>query len=576
MLAGALKNVPALLVPVAMAWVLAAVGMAPSRAVAVLTVGLVAGLCIAARVGPAGWDDPRAWMAALIAWCCLDAALRPVAVTDAAACVTVGAVALGLAWVCVAPRVAAWGRTAVVAAGCSAAGWLIAERLLAAGRPAGPFGNPNLAATVALLALALVPLVKLPGSLRAVMLTVVAGGVVASGSRGALLGAAAVALAWMGAVRGAARIRLAAGVLVVVAGLGLAFRLHSDRDPLRWERVRIWAVALRVARAELPLGCGPGGYADAAMAHNFPRDGEYARFSRIPDLAESDLLQAAATLGLPGTMLLVGLSVSLVRRMSTGSRWGWGVLAALAVTSAVNSQLMVPAVAWTATLAVAGALPRARRGPQRGRSAGRVAIVGVLAVAAGAVLAVPDWGAGEPPEVLVDRADSILHARSRDDNALADGEALAWSGCSARPLYGRGWRVLGSVRLTRASLRREAELAWAAANAFASARRADPNDALAALGQGQALRLVNDTAGAWQAVRTAAALEPNLVAAWLEQSVLYLSAGQIGAAREALGHAEAAARRARGVAFVSDYERALASADPTIVARLRAATGRTP
>ena len=576
MLAGALKVVPALLVPAAMAWVLAPVGMAPSPAVAVPTVVLVAVLCVAARVAPAGWDDPRAWLAGLLVWCCLDAALRPVAITDAAACVATGVVALGLAWTCAAPRVAAWGRTAVVVAGSGAAGWLIAERLLMGGRPSGPFGNPNLAATVVLLALALVPLVKLPGSVRAVIVAVTAAGVVASGSRGALLGAAAVALAWIVAVRGAARVRLAAGVLVVVAGFGLTVRLISDRDPLRWERVRIWAVALRVARAELPLGCGPGGYPDAAQAHNFPREGEYARFARIPDLAESDFFQAAATLGVPGALLLVGLAATVVRRTSGGSRWGWGVLAALGATSAVNSQLLVPAVAWTATVAVAGALPRARGRP-RGKSVwGRVALVVAVAVAAGVVLAVPEWGAGEPPEVLVDRADTLLQGRPGDDGALADAEALAWSGCSARPLYGRGWRVLGSVRLTRASLRREADLARTAAEAFASARRTNPHDALAALGQGRALRLVNDTAGAWQAVSAAVALEPNFVAAWLEESVLHLSAGQIGAAREALGRAEAAAKRAHAVAFVSDYERTLAWADPTIVARLRAATGGAP
>lgn len=575
MLAGALRYLPALLVPVAMAWVLAPAGMAPSPAVAVLTVGLVAGLCIAARVGPSRWDDPRAWLAALIVWCCLDAALRPVAVTDAAACVAVGAVALGLAWVCVAPRVAAWGRMAVVAAGSGAAGWLIAERLLMAGRPAGPFGNPNFAATVVLLALALVPLVRLPGSVRAVVLAVTAGGVVASGSRAALLGLVAVAFVWVLAAGRGARVRLAAGVLVIAAGLGLAARVLADRDPLRYERVRIWAVALRVARAELPLGCGPGGYVDAAVAHNFPRDGEYARFARIPDLAESDFLQAVATLGLPGALLLVGLSASIVRRMSTGSRWGWGVLAALVVTSALSSQLMVPAVVWTATVAVGSVLPRAH-GRQGGPAFARVVIVAALAVAAVSVLALPNWGAGEPPEVLIDRADTILYGRPRNDNALADGEALAWWGCSARPLYGRGWRVLGSVRLTRASLRKEADLAWAAAEAFASARRADPQDAFAALGQGQALRLVNDSAGAWQALRAAVALEPNFVAAWLEQSVLHLSAGQIGAAREALGRAEAAARRARGVAFVSDYERTLAWANPAILARLQAATGGVP
>ncbi len=575
MLAGPLRYLPALLVPLAAAWVLTPQGMAPAPVVAVLTVALVSTLCIAAGGRLAVWAGPWAWLAALIAWAALDGVLRPVAVSDAGACVATGAAALGLAFACGMPRVAAWGRVAVTAAGVGAAGWLIVERLLFVGRPAGPFGNPNLAATVALLALALVPLLRVPPALRAALLSVAAGGVVASGSRAALLGLVAVAFVWVLAAGSGARVRLAAGVLVVVAGLGLAARVLADRDPLRYERVRIWAVALRVARAGFPLGCGPGGYADAALAHNFPRDGEYARFARVPDLAESDILQVAATLGLPGALLLLGLSVSVVRRVSPAYPLAWGVIAAVLVTSALNSQLMVPAVAWTSALAVGSVLPRVH-GRQCGPAFARVVIVAALAVVAGSVLALPNWGAGEAPEVLIDRANTILYGRPRNDNALADAEGIAWWGCSARPLFGRGWRVLGSVRLARAKVRGEADLARAAAEAFAKARRVNPQDALAALGEGQALRLVNDSAGAWKALRAAVALEPNCVAAWLEQSVLYLAGGQIVPARDALRHAEAAAGRARGVAFVSAYESALAWADPVMLERLRTATGGTP
>ncbi len=136
-------------------------------------------------------------------------------------------------------------------------------------------------------------------------MAVAAAGVVASGSRAALVGVVAVAATWALARRGGRRTRLAAALLVALAVAGFSVRLATDRDPLRYERVRIWAVAVRVAAAEFPLGCGPSGYADAAMAHNFPREGEFARFARLPDVAESDLLQLAATLGLPGVILLL-------------------------------------------------------------------------------------------------------------------------------------------------------------------------------------------------------------------------------------------------------------------------------
>ena len=382
-----MKRLPALLVPCALAWVLAPQAVPPSAWVLVATIAVVAGFCLG-RVGRCTvWAGPRAWLVGLLAWAALDAALRPVAVSDAAHLLAAGVVALGLLVVTGAPRTAAWGRLAAIVAGTSAAVWLIVERLLHAGRPAGPFGNPNLAATPALLALALAPLLRVPVLVRGILMAVAAGGVVASGSRAALMGIVAVAVAWALARRGDRRIRLAAAVLVMLAVAGFSVRLATDRDPLRYERIRIWAVALRVAAAEFPLGCGPSGYADAAVAHNFPREGEFARFARLPDLAESDLLQLTATLGLPGAVLLLGLVWSVARRLRQGDARAWGVLAAAGATSAFNSQLMVPAVAWTLALAVGSVLPRVRSRRERASRWATAVAVLALAVATGAVLA---------------------------------------------------------------------------------------------------------------------------------------------------------------------------------------------
>jgi hypothetical protein len=218
-------------------------------------------------------------------WAALDAALRPVAISDAARLLATGVVSLGLVVVTRNPRGAAWGRLGAVAAGTGAAAWLITERLVHGGRPPGPFGNPNLAATPALLALALAPFLRVPVLVRGVLMAVAGAGVVASGSRAALVGTVALAVAWALSRRGGRATRLAAAILVVIAVVGLAARLATDRDPLRYERVRIWAVALRVAAGGLPLGCGPGGYADAAMAHNFPRE-EFTH-RPLPDIAKA-------------------------------------------------------------------------------------------------------------------------------------------------------------------------------------------------------------------------------------------------------------------------------------------------
>jgi len=506
-------------------------------------------------------------------WAALDVALQPVATSDAARLLATGVVSLGLVVVTWTPRGAVWGRLGAVAAGTSAAAWLITERVLHGGRPPGPFGNPNLAATPALLALALAPFLPAPALARGVLMAVAGAGVVASGSRAAMVGAVVMAATWAVTHRGSRRMRLVAAILAVIAVAGLTVRLATDRDPLRYERIRIWAVALRVAAAEFPLGCAPGGYADAAMAHNFPRDGEFARFARLPDLAESDVLQLAATLGLPGVMLLAGLAWSVARRLPKADARAWGVLAAALVTSAFNSQIMVPAVAWTLALAVGGVLPRVVVRRDRGSRWAIAAAIAALTCTTGAVLALPDFGAGEPPKRLVDRADAVLRTRPSDDGALADAEAMAWRACAARPRYGRGWRILGGIRLRRALLCGEADVAVAAAEAFARAREANPLDVWGAVGEGQARRMLGDTQGAWQAFNAAVILEPNCVPAWLERAVLHLAGGALGPAREALRHAEAAQARAQGAAFVSAYEDALAYADPVTVEQLRAATG---
>ncbi len=576
MLAPSLRRLPVLLVPCALAWVLAPHPVSPSPLVSAATVAVVAVLCLAGTAGCAVWRGPRPWLAGLLAWAALDAVLRSVAAGDAARLLASGGVALGLVIVTGAPRTAAWGRLAAAAAGMGAAVWLIVERLQHAGRPSGPFGNPNLAATPALLAMALVPFLPGPVLVRGSLVAVATAGVVASGSRAALVGVVAVAATWALARRDQRGVRIATAAVVMLALVGLAIRLATDRDPLRYERVRIWGVALRVAAAEFPVGCGPGGYADAAIARNFPREGEFARFARLPDLAESDLLQVGATLGLPGAVLVLGLMWSVGRRLSGRNATAWGVVAAVGVTSAFNSQLMVPGVAWTLALAVGSVLPREKARPESAARRAKAIAVATIAVATGAVLACPDFGMGDPPEWVVDRANEVLRTRPDDPLALADAEAMVWQACAARPRYGRGWRVLGNVRLRRAVLGGEADVAAAASEAFRQARRVNPLDVWAAVGEGQALRMLGDSRGAWQALNAAVVLEPNCVPAWLDRAVLHVAQGDLGAARDSLAHAEAAIARSRTANFVSAYEYALASADPVALERLRTATGGAP
>jgi hypothetical protein len=567
---------PALLVPVAAGWVLAARGPDPGPLVAVITVAVAAAMLLVRPRPHIGLFGPAVWLAGLLAWAAADAVMRRTAVWDAAHDIAAGVLALALLAACATPRVAAWGRMAVIGAGGFAAVWMVIERGLRTERPGGPFGNPNGGATVALLGLALVPFVRAPRWARAALLVVTAAGVVASGSRAALLGAGAMALVWGFVRRGTRTAALTAATVAALALGGLAIRVALDRDPLRFERLRIWGVALRVAGDQFPLGAGPGGYADAAVGQNFPREGEFARFARLPDLAESDILAAGATLGAPGLGILAGLVASLVAGVRGRGAMGWGVVVAIGTTSAFNSQLMVPALAWTSAVAVGSVLARPPRGRRLRLRAPHVVAVATAAVAVAAVLAAPDWGIGRSPQRLAEQAEAALRRKPWMDSALADGEAAAWSACTARPRFGRAWRALGNLRLARAAIRDDPALVSAAADAFAHARDVNSLDAWAALGEGRARRILGEGPAAQRALAAAVGLEPNCAPAWLEQALLHEADGAIQVARDDLAHAEAAFERARGATFVSDYERALATADPATVARLRASLRGAP
>jgi hypothetical protein len=565
-----LKWLPALLAPLAVLWAADSRGVFPSPAVVVATAALCA-LLVAAE-GRRGLllAPPARWLAGLVAWASVTAAVRPVDRVEAARFVAVGVVALLIVVLAGRPRAAAWGRLGVVATGAVAAAWLVAERVAIGGRPGGPFDNPNVAATVIAVALALLPQVRWHGAAQAGCAALLVGGLVTSGSRAGMLAAVAVAGIWVLCAAGRA-VRVTVAAVLVVAAAGLAARVATDRDPLRFERLRIWAVAWRTATAELPLGSGPAGFADAAIAHNFARDGELARYHRLPALAESDGLEVFATLGLPGVLLAAGLCFAVVRAAAS-RRPAWAPLAAVAVTSAVHTQLPLPAVAWTAALAVAGSLPRLRGRRVVLRPA--VSFVG-LAVAAPALVVALGGFPGErvAAQRLAAAGVQALARGESDDAALADAEASTWLACMRRPRWAAAWSTLGGIRLDRALERDEGILAAAAVDAFVAARAANPLDVWAALGEGQARRALGENAAAARAFEAAARLEPNCAPAWVEIGLLRLEGGELATARHALARVEAALALARRYPPESGYERELVRVDRVSLMQLRVRCG---
>ncbi len=529
--------------------------------VATLGCVLVAGLARGLR-----WSTQLSWLAGLLLWAAADALLRPVLPQAAAAAIATGVVVLVVLLLAQDPWVRVGAHPALALAGATAAAWLLAERLLLTGRPGGPFGNPDLAATVAVLALAVVPGLAIPTPATLAVSTVLLGGIVASGSRAAMLAVLAVAAAWVSA-RSDRRVRLGVAGLLLVGTAGLAMRLASDRDPLRYERLRLWQVALRTTVAELPSGSGPGGYLDAVLPHNFPRRGEFAHYYRVPGAAENDLLQLAATLGVPGLLFgggLFALTVSsLVRRGAVGR----GVLAAILVTSAFHAHLGFPAVAWPAALAVAGAgrpLPG-----RRCRASVPAAVATAVAVLLPTSVALGLGGGGGVDMAAPPVSPARIAAAMGSDDALAEVEVALWRACTARPRSAQAWRMLGAVRLARGELRRDAGLVAAASQAFATARAANPLDVLAMYGAAHAADLMGQPGAAIGALAAAVAVEPNFVGAWLELARLHLGQGDLQGAAQALERAEEALALARRTRFMSDYERALAAVDPALLRAVR-------
>jgi len=564
---------------------------------------LVGGVAAWTAVRGVRRDPALLALGGLVGWAVILAALRPVDPGPAAWTVAGGMAAWVTAAAAQRPRAqrgALWG---VALAGVAAAVHLAVERLVEGGRPGGPLEQPVLAATVAVLALAVLPALRLPTAAAAVAGAVLLAGIAASGSRAGMLAVVALAAVWAlrlptaaaavaGAVLlagiaasgsragmlavvalaavwtrrwGAPTVRRAAAGVAVIGLIGLSIRVATDPDPLRWERVRIWQVAARTALAEAPWGAGPGGFADAALPHNFPRVGELARWYREPSLAESDVLQLAAVLGIPGLGLGATLALLLLARATPV---GLGVLAALAVTSAVNTQLPVPAVAVAAALAVAGTQRRPRRvclwrctRPQA------VAVGALVAVVTGLALSWPRPGLLPDAETL---AAEVRRLAPRDPRAAL---VQACEVVRRRPRWGEGRRLWASLYLAQGVKRREAALVERAAQEYAAARAANPTDAFAAYGEAECARLLGEPQRAHRLAQEAVRLEPHFARAWVLLAALELAQGQLDGACQALERAEKARRAGDGVVMISAYEVELVRWDPARATLVASACG---
>ncbi len=186
----------------------------------------------------------------------------------------------------------------------------------------GTLGNPNFVGALMAMSLPLTAAVHREGSSRwhrrlaEVAVAMQALAIVATGSRGAVLGLGAAAAVYA-SLRWSRRVRLAVAGLIVFAALAVASSPARPLDTTVAGRVHLWRIAARHAAAAPVTGQGPG-----AVTRQFPNWQRVAartgvrdpRFAGPTDHVHNDYLEALIERGVPGLLaLIVPLGLAVVQ-----------------------------------------------------------------------------------------------------------------------------------------------------------------------------------------------------------------------------------------------------------------------
>lgn len=291
----------------------------------------------------------------------------------------------------------------LVGMGFCEAGWgLVQGWWFGMARPTGTFFNPNFLAGYLSIVwavvlgylcyvrvgqvrrghrLGLAGMIRVPRRIMPIAtLTVLLLALVRTASRGGML----AVLVATGVVLGLRFGRRGLGVLLLVA-LPMAFLLPNpfhDRlktehmaNPVSYARWQIWQSSVR-EMGEFPLGIGLGLYQYEFPRHNFPVEGQIARYGKIAQTAHNEFLQMGVELGVAGLLVFCwGIAVvareaaAVLKQRLTRRQRGLlvGLVAAttgMLAHAAVDATLHEPALAVALTLCV-GILLSARRLVQR-------------------------------------------------------------------------------------------------------------------------------------------------------------------------------------------------------------------
>lgn len=210
----------------------------------------------------------------------------------------------------------------------------------------GTLGNPNFVGALMAMSLPLVAAIERcatrPGARRLAVVALVlqALAIVATGSRGAVLGlgAAVVVYAWL---RWSQRVRIAVGALLAFCAVAVAVSPGRPLQTTAEGRLHLWRIVGPQAAAAPATGQGPG-----SVPLRFPdwqreaarRGVRDARFAGLTDHVHNDYLEALVERGVPGliaTLLPIGLlAVAALRLRRPAPPLAAGAIAAVAAGAA--------------------------------------------------------------------------------------------------------------------------------------------------------------------------------------------------------------------------------------------------
>jgi len=265
--------------------------------------------------------------------------------------------------------------------------------------------------------------------------------VVVSGSRGALIGLVAGALAMLGLAwprlgRVARRAAVVVVLVVLVAAIAGVASRQSKSDPFRYHRVRIWLAAASIVGDVPAGGTGPGQFRNAARAFQFADGDGPLRFDRGFATTHSDLLRLPCELGLPGlaaSLALAGfLALGVTRRRATGELTP-GAVGAVGALAALASHALVDNLSLRSALYVLAAVLAGGLLSTRGERAASLGVV--TRTALGWVLGVTFVVGDVAPFLAWRETRSLPRGRLSDADAVRLSRALVLN-----PVHPDAWR----------------------------------------------------------------------------------------------------------------------------------------